>query len=147
MIYLKCIKEQWLAIQVSNLASHAKIKLDSCLSKAHIVQQFKELIGVPKLPAKAVRVARWTQSINAVFVPLDIIKKNEPLKKIWDAVLDYYGEHVKELQKIKDEGHKYVMDDSSLQSLINEMEETYENAEFFNIKSFSKENLEKEKPF
>ena len=84
--------------------------------------------------------------MGGVFIPLDIIKRVDPLKRIWDAVLDYLGTHTKELQKMIDDSQKYVMDDGLLQSLIKEIDGSYWNAEFFDKINYSKENLEIEKP-
>ena len=84
--------------------------------------------------------------MGGVFIPIDIINRVDPLKRIWDAVLDFLGEHQKELQKVKDESQNYVMDDGTFQQLINEIEDTYINAPFFDTANYSKDNKEPEKP-
>ena len=146
MIYLKFGNEQWLVIQIRNLAKYTKNKLESNLTIKHIEQQFREIIGVPKLSSRVVKVAKWLCNMGGVFIPIDIINRVDPLKRIWDAVLDFLGEHQKELQKVKDESQNYVMDDGTFQQLINEIEDTYINAPFFDTANYSKDNKEPEKP-
>ena len=139
MIYLKCGKEQWLVMQIKNIAKYTKDNWESGLTMKHIEQLLRELIGIPKLSSKAVKVAKWLCNMWGVFIPLDTVKKVDPLKRIWDAVLDYLWEHFKELQKMRKDNQKYVMDDGTLQQLIREIEDTYQNAEFFDKANYSKE--------
>lgn len=139
MIYLKYGNEKGLVIQIKNVAIYTKNKLESNLTVKHIEQQFREMIGIPKLSSKVVKIIWWNCNMGGVFIPLDIIKRVDPLKRIWDAVLDYLGTHTKELQKMIDDGQKYVMDDGLLQSLIKEIDGSYWNAEFFDKINYSKE--------
>lgn len=150
MIYLKySTREQWLVMQFRPISNYVKNKLESPLSVAIIEQQLRGFLSV-KDKSRAIKVAKWYgNNISWVFIPLDIVKRIDPLKEIRDAVLDFQGTHAKDLQKLKDDTHQsYVMDNIALWGLIEEMEETYEKAHFFDTSSYSKENTEIEQlPF
>lgn len=149
-IYLKnSNKEKWLAIQISKISRYMVSKLDLNLKPKHAEQQVRGAFDAQRIKAKPVNVAGWNLKMSATFIDFEKIKDNEFLKWIWDISLDYLWEHVKELKKMKDEGLvKYTMANPTLIKLIEEMDESYENSEFFNTSSFSKEiPLEEQQPF
>lgn len=151
MIYLKhSSKEQILVIQIQSLIKYVKDKVDCNLATKHIEQQFRQLLWIQKQKSdsRPVKVAKGKMNMTWVPISFDKIKNNESLKLLWDNVLSYFWEHLDELIHInsweENDWHtkqpiQKSMATDVLESLINEIDETYKNAEFFDIRTFNKE--------
>ena len=146
MVYLKNSKrEKGLAIQIAAISRYMQPRLNLEITSNHIEQQLRGAFDVPKLKNKPMDIARSLAKMSAVFIDYNKIKDNEYLREIWDASLEFLGEHISELKKMKDDPMaKFSMSDSILRKLIEEMDESYGSAEFFNTDSYSKELPESE---
>ena len=80
--------------------------------------------------------------MTGVFIPYETIKNNEFLRNIWDCALDYLCSHSQELEKFIDDSQQYRISRGILQALIDEMDYTYEKAEYFDTSNYSKDNPE-----
>ena len=149
MMYIKNTqREKGLAIQIPTLSLYIKPRLESPLKPKHIEQQLRGAFEVPNLGNKAVDVSRWLAKMQAVFIDYCLVKDNALLRDLWDVALNFLWEHIEELKKIRDDtSMRYAMPDDVLKKLIEEMEETYSSADFFDTASFSKDNMEIKKPF
>ena len=151
MIYLKHTnKERILVIQIQSLIKYVKDKVDCNLATKHIEQQFRQLLWIQKQKSdsRAVKVAGGKMNMTWVPISLDKIKNNESLRLLWDNTLSYFWEHLDELIHIssweENDWHtkqpiQKCMAPEVLKSLINEIDETYKKAEFFDIRTFNKE--------
>lgn len=146
MIYLKHTKKQeWLIMQISKISHFAGKGLGLSVDWTVIEPQLRNFLWIPDIPSKANKVAKGLSSnMWWVFIPLRIVENNEQLKRIRDVTLDYLSGQVRGLEKMKTEGQIYAMSDETLGALIEEINSTYENAEFFNTETFSKEDTEVE---
>ncbi len=81
-----------------------------------------------------------------MFIPIGTVEKTAPLRKIRDVTLDYLGRHVEDLKEIEEQD-KHSMNKKALRGLIEEIDEAYDTAEFFDTETFSKESQEEKKPF
>ena len=101
MVWIKySMKEQWLIMQVNNIISYCKNKTENRLTIKHTKQQFVELLWIRGLPSIPIKFAKWERNINGTFIPLNIVKTNEYLKKIWDITLNFQHWHVEDLRHI-----------------------------------------------
>ena len=147
MIYLKYSNnEQILVIQIQSLIKYVKDKVDCNLATKHIEQQFRQLLWIQKQKSdsRAVKVAKGKLNMTWVPISLDKIKWNESLKLLRDNSLRYLNENLDELIHLQnwEENARYTkqpiqkcMHPQTLESLINEIEETCTKAEFFEIKT------------
>lgn len=149
MVYIKSTqRENGIWIQIPTISRDLKSKLDSPLKAKHIEQQIRGAFEVPNSKNRPLDIARWLAKMQVIFIDYAIVKNNALLKQLWDVTLDYLGGHIQELKKLRDDSSiRYAMADSTLEKLIEEMEETYSTADFFDKVSFSKEIVEEHLPF
>ena len=148
MVYLKYTKKKkWLIMQISTISQYIAEKLKLSIDGTIIEPQLRWFLWIPTIPSSGHSVAKSKSSnIGWVFIPFTIIESVEPLKKIRDATLDFIGTHYKDLQEIKEQ-ERFSIGADTLQWFIDEMEEAYQNAEFFDTETFSWEIPEEEKAF
>jgi hypothetical protein len=124
------------------LIKYVKDKVDCNLATKHIEQQFRQLLWIQKQKSdsRAVKVAKGKMNMTWVPISLDKIRDNESLKLLWDSVLNFYSEHLDELIHIQnwEENARYTkvpihksMSPQILDNLINEIDNTCKQAEFF----------------
>ena len=159
MVWIKYSdNEQWLILQVDKIIMYCKTKFEIRLKNNHCKQQLVELLWIKDLQSKQIKFAKWESNISGTFIPLNIVEKNELLRNIWDVTLSYQHSHMLELNHIlsgeKQDWWMYhqpiqkVIPDVVLEKLCEELEQTYEKADFFNKELFSKSDSEEdEKPF
>ena len=150
MIYLKYSnKEQVLVMQIQSIVKYVKDKIDCSLASKHIEQQLRQLLWLHKRKSWAVKVAKWKMNMTWVSISLDMIKGNESLQLLRDSTLCYLWEHEDELIHISswedNQWHEKTpiqkcMASETLESLISEIGETYDNADFFNTDIYNKDN-------
>lgn len=148
MLYLKYSdNDKWIIMQIPNIIKYCKDKIEAKLPAKHIEQQFRQLIWCDKdnQDYKAAKVAKWTRNLNWTFISYSEVSKNESLKLIRDTLLEYLHEHSDELSHILEweeredaNGIKYkqpiqkVITDETLSKLIQEINDAYDIAPFFN---------------
>ena len=144
-------------MQVNNIISYCKNKTENRLTIKHTKQQFVELLWIRGLPSIPIKFAKWERNINGTFIPLNIVKTNEYLKKIWDITLNFQYWHVEDLRHIlsgeeldywmHNQPIQKVIPDEVLKKLCEELDQTNQRAEFFDKELFSKTDSEEENPF
>lgn len=152
-------KEQGLIMQLTNIVSYCKNKVEATLSTNHLKQQLAQLIWLKGLlQSGQVKFAKGNDNISWTFIPLSVVKDNEALRKIRDTTLAYQHSHVEELRHILEGEDRHdvvptsskqaiqkVMPEEKLKKLCEELEYTNEHAQFFD-KNFEEKD-EESKPF
>ena len=148
MIYLKHTeKQKGLLIQISWIVRTCKDKLNLEQRPKHIEQQLRKFLDCSNTRPSNTNVAKWQFKIEGVFISLEKITACEPLQRLWDCVLEYTWEHQKELERVQKDNSHITMDDTILAKLIQEMDDSYSSAEFFDKVNYSKDNTEESMPF
>ena len=142
--------EQWMIIQLTNLAKYVKDKMVITLDPKHIIQQFEALLWIERLNNKNFMKALQNDiKMDWTFIPLSQITGSGALQKLWDNTICYLDEQVDDLKHIRDgedraEWHwnqpiQTAMSKERIDKLINEINTTYNNAIHFDESLFEDE--------
>jgi hypothetical protein len=138
--------EQWMIIQLTNLAKYVKNKMDIGLDPKHIIQQLEVLLWIEKLDNKKfMKALRNDIKMDWTFIPLTQIINSEALQKLWDNAIWYSYEQVDDISHIREgedrEGYwnqpiTTIMSKERIDKLIDEISTTYHNANHFDLSLF-----------